>query len=40
MHKLPAYQTVFTKAELQYDYYIIGAMILVALLIGVTERGK
>jgi hypothetical protein len=40
MHKLPAYQTVFTRAELQYDYYIIGAMIVVALLIGVTERGK
>lgn len=40
MHKLPAYQTVFTKAELTYDYYTIGAMVLVALLIGVTERGK
>ena len=40
MHKLPAYQTVFTKAELTYDYYTIGALVLVALLIGATERGR
>lgn len=40
MHALPAYQTVFTKAELRYDYYTWGAMAVIALLIGVTERGK
>ena len=40
MHKLPAYSTVFTKAELQYDYYTWGAMAAIAVLIWLTERGK
>ncbi|MDO9223103.1 MAG: hypothetical protein Q7U20_05235 [Caulobacter sp.] len=40
MHNLPAYQTVFTKAELQYDYYTWGTMAVVAVLIWLTERGK
>lgn len=40
MHKLPAYSTVFTKAELQYDYYTWGALGVVAVLIWLTERGK
>ena len=33
MHKLPAYGTVFTKAELQYDYYTWGALAVVGVLI-------
>lgn len=40
MHNLPAYKTVFTKAELQYDYYLIGGMVVAAVLIWLTERGK
>lgn len=40
MHSLPAYQTVFTKAEQQYDYCIMGGMVAVAVLIWLTERGK
>jgi len=40
MHKLPAYQTVFTAAELKYDYYILGGMAVAAVLIWLSERGK
>ena len=40
MHNLPAYQTVFTKAELQYDYYTFGVMAVVLVLTWVTDRGK
>ncbi|MDP1630751.1 MAG: hypothetical protein Q8L66_04965 [Caulobacter sp.] len=40
MQSQAAYQTVFTAAELQYDYYSIGALIVVGIIIWLTERGK
>lgn len=40
MHGLPAYSTVFTKAELRYDYYTFGAIAVVGVLIWLSERGK
>ncbi len=40
MHNLPAYQTVFTEAEKQYDYYTFAVMGVVLVLTWITDRRK
>ncbi len=40
MHKMPAYQAAFTPEELKMDPYILGALIVAAVLVWFTERGK
>jgi len=37
---LPVYKQVFTPAELQADYYILGGMAVATLVAWLTERGK
>jgi hypothetical protein len=38
MHASEAYQRAFTQAELQLDYVMLAAMVVVALLIWIAER--
>ncbi|MFZ5670280.1 MAG: hypothetical protein ACOY4K_12370 [Pseudomonadota bacterium] len=38
--QMPAYKQVFTAAELQADYYIMGGLAVATLVTWLTERGK
>jgi hypothetical protein len=37
-HSMPVYRQTFTPAELQMDYYVLGVMLLIGLLIWWVER--